>query len=190
MRRALTLAFALATCWSCTSHVAPSSHHQSSSSVERLVAKADLAPCPTSGRHTSQLPTISLPCLGNGPTVTLNHLTGPALVNVWASWCEPCQRESPDLQRIYRGTQGRLTVIGIDFGDARDSALDFATHVGMHYPSVFDRNEKVQAALHVVGLPITLFVDGSGHIVGREIGQYHGLARLRADIARYLGVRV
>jgi thiol-disulfide isomerase/thioredoxin len=147
--------------------------------------------CPpgTYAGGSAQLPSLTLPCLGGGNTVTLTGLTGkPALVNIWGSWCIPCQREVPALQAVYAAVKGEATVLGVDMEDRDNSALDFAKHVGMRYPSVVDRNGDVLRRLGFAGAPSTVFLDASGAVVYKQVGQFKDAADLKAKVRRYLRV--
>lgn len=153
------------------------------------VATAFTDDCPRSTGTGAALPKLTLPCLGGGKVVALHALTGkPALVNIWASWCKPCQREVPALQAVYAAAHGRMTVLGIDMEDTDGSALDFAKHIGMRYPSVVDRNGDVLRHLGFAGPPATLLVDASGAVVYRQAGEFKSVADLHAKISTYLKV--
>jgi cytochrome c biogenesis protein CcmG/thiol:disulfide interchange protein DsbE len=159
-----------------------------------LVAKADLDPCPSSastGSHGS-LPNVTLPCLGAGPAVHLAGLRGaPTVVNIWGSWCTPCQAETTYLSTAYDELKSRVRFVGIDTEDSSDSALDFAPHVTppMKYPSVIDQNKKVLIGLKLFNaVPTTVFVDASGKVRHISPGPYRSTNQLLADIKRYLGV--
>lgn len=157
-----------------------------------LVRAAGLAPCPASSAADGTLPDVTLPCLGNGPAVRLAGLTGqPTVVNVWGSWCIPCQQEARYFASAYDADRGRVRFLGVDTEDSVDSALSFAAHVkpAMHYPSVVDQQKKVLLALHFAGPPVTAFVDSAGKIVHVTPGQYSRTAALQHDIATYLHVR-
>ena len=158
-----------------------------------LVAKASLRPCPTSDTTevSGGLPDVTLPCLGEGPAVHLAGLTGkPTVVNIWGSWCVPCQQEAGYLSAASDSTGGRVRFLGVDTQDEADSALDFGTHVSppVRYPSVFDEDKKVMLALHYPGPPETIFVDSAGHIVHVHAGRYLSTAAVEKDIATYLHV--
>jgi cytochrome c biogenesis protein CcmG, thiol:disulfide interchange protein DsbE len=167
----------------CTSH--------SHSEIDRLRKAANLDRCPNSGPSevTARLPDLTLTCLGVGPNVHLHGLIGmPTLVNVWGSWCMPCQREVPALESVYTAANGRLRILGVDTEDDHASALDFAAHVGMRYPSVVDDEGSFIRALGRNATPMTLFVDASGRVAHTRYGQFHSAAEIKADVRRYLGV--
>jgi len=160
----------------------------------QLVARADLDPCPTStsahAAHT--LPDLTLPCLGKGPAVHLSGLAGrPTVVNIWATWCGPCQAETRYLSAVYDDLHAKVRFLGVDTEDDPKSALDFAPHVTppMRYPQVVDKEKRLLIALALPSaVPTTVFVDASGRVAHVSPGQYHSAAALRADIARYLHV--
>jgi len=165
-------------------------------SYDQLVAKAALDPCPASASthpHKS-LPNLTLPCLGDGPAVHLSGLSGtPTVLNIWGSWCGPCQAETRYLSTVYDAAKGKVRFLGVDTEDDPKSALDFAPHVSppMHYPQVVDKNKQVLIGLNTPSaVPTTVFVDASGRVAHVTHLPYHSAAALRADIRRFLGVTV
>jgi thiol-disulfide isomerase/thioredoxin len=175
----------------------------SAPSLQALRHAADLRPCPATSSTTAaittgspaesseqgRLPELALPCLGGGQHVRLAALRGsPTLVNVWATWCGPCQREVPYLQNVYAASGGRLRVLGVDTEDSRASALDFAQHAGMRYPSVVDQQGRVLRSTGAPGPPVTLFVAASGKVEHTKIGPFTSERDLRQAVQTYLGV--
>jgi thiol-disulfide isomerase/thioredoxin len=157
--------------------------------IDRLRRTAHLDSCPTTTATSARLPNLVLSCLGAGPRVRLTGLTGTAtLVNVWGSWCAPCQREVPALQSVYAGAHGNLRVLGVDTEDDHASALDFAAHAGMTYPSVIDDEGSFIRALGRNATPMTLFVDTNGAVVHTKYGQFRDLADIKSQLQRYLGI--
>ncbi len=114
----------------------------------------------------------------------------PMLVNIWASWCGPCQREVPYLQAVHEDSGGRLRILGIDNVDSSGSALDFAAHAGMTYPSAVDKQGTVLRSTGAVGPPVTLFVSSDGAVVHTKIGPFADESGVRRAVARYLGVQL
>lgn len=126
---------------------------------------------PVRPKVVNQLPAISLPCLGPGGSVTLNHVQPPLVVNLWASWCYPCQQEMPRLQAAYAAQHGRLPFLGVATQDTAKAAASFAAHVGARYPDVLDSQGLLARQLGAVGLPVTLVLDAQGRIVYRHAGE-------------------
>jgi cytochrome c biogenesis protein CcmG/thiol:disulfide interchange protein DsbE len=115
------------------------------------------------GSSAVGLPDVTLPCFTGGKPVRLADLRGPAVVNLWAVWCLPCRDELPAMQRLADRTAGRLHVVGVNTRDDRPAAASFAVDKGITIPTLYDRDERLRLALGRTGLPITVFVDGSGH---------------------------
>lgn len=143
------------------------------SSAERPVPFADCAavtappgvgPAPAGGSAAVALPALTLPCLAGGEPVALDRLRGPAVVNLWASWCEPCREELPMLQRYADRVVGRIRVIGVVTGDDRTRAIALGEELGVTFPALYDRDRQLIAAVGRTALPLTLFVDGTGAV--------------------------
>ena len=121
-----------------------------------------------------------------GQHITLNsqYKDKPVIVNFWASWCEPCQRETPLLARWYK-QHGTVNLLGLDENDSAASALKFAKSKGVTYPLGFDPQVKVADAYGVegAGIPQTFFLDARHRVVNHVYG-----ALTTASLAR--GVRL
>lgn len=113
------------------------------------------------GRKAPQLPTsVLVP-----PAVQVASLRGrPAAINFWASWCEPCRREAPDLERLSRELHGSASVIGVDWTDGLDSARAFIREHNMTYPNLRDQDGVVGQRYGLFGLPTTFILDSHGTI--------------------------
>lgn len=116
---------------------------------------------------------FSLAQLGHsGGAVTLAAYTGhPVIVNFFASWCTPCQHETPMLARFYQSMHGRVTVLGIDSNDQRAAALRFLAKTGVRYPVGFDPYPSTTTTSYgVYGLPQTFFLNAQHRIVAHILG--------------------
>jgi cytochrome c biogenesis protein CcmG/thiol:disulfide interchange protein DsbE len=88
------------------------------------------------------------------------------LVNLWASWCAPCRSETPALEQLYEAERRRgLVVLGIDQGESAAAAATFSKEMKLTYPILVDEDQQYGRAYAAVGLPTSLIVDASGHIV-------------------------
>lgn len=161
--------------------------------LAELKAEANIEDCPASAGTASgkdALPDLELDCLGGGRAVRLSGLTGsPTVINLWASWCEPCRKELPLLAKAHREYGERVRFIGIDVADtAPESALRLAQESGVTYPQLVDRGGRTRAPLRYVGLPQTVFVDEQGRMVFTERTPFRSYADVTAAIRRHLGV--
>lgn len=132
-----------------------------------------LDPCPGKGRDT-QLARLTLRCIAQGgpEKVDLARIGGtPVLINLWASWCVPCQAEMPALQRAYQKSGRAVVFLGVDTKDEPDSAQDFLAAFHVTYPQVEDSDGEMLASLHSLGLPVTIVLDAQGRVVWRKSGR-------------------
>ena len=116
---------------------------------------------------------FSLAQLGRpGSRVTLASYAGqPLIINFFASWCAPCQRETPMLAKFYLSMHGRVRVLGIDSNDETAAALRFVTKTGVRYPVGFDPfPAKTTTSYGVLALPQTFFLNARHQIVMHVLG--------------------
>ncbi|HEX7246902.1 MAG TPA: TlpA disulfide reductase family protein [Actinomycetota bacterium] len=85
------------------------------------------------------------------------------VVNVWATWCEPCRREQPALLQVQEVYAGRgVEFVGIDYRDDRAAAGRWIEDFGVTYPSLYDPDGRTAASLDFPFVPDTFLVDSSG----------------------------
>lgn len=145
-------------------------------------------PAPAAAGSGEPLPDLTLPCFTGGEPFRLADLRGPAVVNLWASWCAPCREELPALQRYADQTAGQVHVLGVVTKDPRPAAaVELATDLGIRFPALEDQTGRLRAEVAGTGLPVTLFVDAAGQLRYVHPGPLDGstLARL---VTEHLGV--
>jgi cytochrome c biogenesis protein CcmG, thiol:disulfide interchange protein DsbE len=137
-----------------------------------LVAVAVVASGSAGTAPAPAAPAFSLPVLGHsGQKVTLSDYAGrPLIVNFFASWCEPCQQETPLLARFYRTEHGQVAIVGLDENDVLGSAMSFTRKEGVGYPVGFDPGVIAASAYGVAALPQTFFLNAKHRIVDRVFG--------------------
>jgi thiol-disulfide isomerase/thioredoxin len=119
----------------------------------------------TAGRLAPALPREHLA----GPSVTLSGLLAgahgrPSLVVFWASWCGPCAREAPAIERLYTSPAGRGRIAGVDWSDALPGARSFIRHHSWTFPNMRDGEGTVGNEYRLTGLPTTFVLDAHGRI--------------------------
>ncbi|MGV1047059.1 MAG: TlpA family protein disulfide reductase [Solirubrobacterales bacterium] len=113
------------------------------------------------GKPAPPLPSAVL----QAPGASLASLRGePALINFWASWCEPCRQEAPELERLQRSLHG-ARLVGVDYTDREDAGRRFAEKYGWSFPILDDPDGIYGARYRLGGLPTTVVLDSSGRIV-------------------------
>jgi cytochrome c biogenesis protein CcmG, thiol:disulfide interchange protein DsbE len=116
----------------------------------------------TAGEPAPELPTSVL----QPPKVTLADLRGgPALINFWASWCDPCRQEAPELERLSRSLPSGSHLVGVDYTDQEDSARGFIRSYNWTFPILSDPDGIYGARYGFSGLPATVAIDAKGRIV-------------------------
>jgi thiol-disulfide isomerase/thioredoxin len=117
-----------------------------------------------------RLPAVTLPALaGGGSSLALAELDGPAVVNLWATWCEPCRRELPDFQAASDDHPG-VRFVGVDIGEESARAQAFLDELGVTFEQYADVDGELADRLGVASLPVTIVIDDERHIATRHLG--------------------
>jgi thiol-disulfide isomerase/thioredoxin len=111
---------------------------------------------------------------GDGKAMSLADFRGSVvLLNLWATWCAPCRREMPTLDRLQAALGGpdfQVAALSID-RKGLPVVREFYAELGLERLSIYvDETGAAQRALSVLGLPTTLLVDREGNEVGRLLG--------------------
>ncbi len=118
---------------------------------------------------------------GSAPNFTLTTLSGQkvsladyrgrlVVINFWATYCAPCRREMPMLQRVARAGP-RMVLLLVDERDDQGAARAFVKQLGITSAAPFDPDGRVGDLYGVAGLPTTLFIRADGSIEGRYLGE-------------------
>jgi thiol-disulfide isomerase/thioredoxin len=133
--------------------------------VIAVLAVFGLASSSSTGRPAPALPRERL----TGTPVTLSSLLAgaggrPALVVFWASWCGPCAKEAPAIERFSESAVGRGRIVGVNWSDATSGARGFIKRYGWTFPNVRDAEGTVGNAYRLTDLPTTFVIDTHGRI--------------------------
>ncbi|MBI2723832.1 MAG: TlpA family protein disulfide reductase [Chloroflexi bacterium] len=108
----------------------------------------------------------------DGTVVRLADLRGKVVwINFWATWCVPCKKELPDIQKVFDEKQAAgLEVITINVKERPDDALAFFADRGLTLPLVFDDDGAVYEQYRLQGLPDSFFIDRDGNLAALQYG--------------------
>jgi cytochrome c biogenesis protein CcmG, thiol:disulfide interchange protein DsbE len=106
-----------------------------------------------------ELPTLS----GGGEGSIAEHRGRWVLVNLWASWCEPCREEAPVLERLSR-RRPDLTVLGVNVQDNSADALAFVREHRLTYPQLRSVGDERSVAFGSTGVPENFLIDPAGRL--------------------------
>jgi thiol-disulfide isomerase/thioredoxin len=97
----------------------------------------------------------------------------PLMINVWASWCGPCQAEMGSLERLaHRYNGNEFNLIGISIDDDGNAAAAFTKRLKITFKNFLDSNLLLENMLGANTIPLTIFVDASGRILLKARGAF------------------
>ncbi|MEW6591063.1 MAG: TlpA disulfide reductase family protein [Pseudomonadota bacterium] len=172
-----------------------------------LIAAALAACCAALPLHAADLPplahTLTMQAPKPAPALKLKDIEGKShdlaklrgkvvLINFWATWCPPCRREMPSMERLAQRFKGQpFVVLAVDVGEDPDTIEAFTSQLDttLTFPILLDSRSHAMRAWKVAGLPTTFLVDKQGRIVasaigGREFDHPEIVAAIRALLAK------
>lgn len=118
------------------------------------------------------IPELALTGL-DGARTSLQSFRGKLLVlNVWATWCPPCRKEMPSLERLSKSVDSeRIVVAGLSADSDTNAVLEFLGQSGITFRNFIDTPENIANALGVRTYPETLLIGPDGKIAHRISGE-------------------
>ena len=116
---------------------------------------------------------FTLPDLDGKPHKLSDYRGKVVLVNFWATWCPPCRREMPSMERLSKRLKDQpFVILAINQQEDPEQVFVFTGQLDPSptFPILFDRNSKVANAWSVQGLPASFIVDQKGRVVYRAMG--------------------
>ena len=127
-----------------------------------------------------------LDCLDGSAVISVDSIKGPALLNVWGTWCAPCRQELPHFAH-YIAKHGAIPVIGIAVEEKSPLVVKkFVETHGMTWPILYDANGSTRGKFGM-GVPVTWFIDQSGTVAFKKYGPFNSVEEIELDVAKYLG---
>jgi cytochrome c biogenesis protein CcmG/thiol:disulfide interchange protein DsbE len=94
------------------------------------------------------------------------------LLNIWATWCDPCRVEMPAMEKLNEhlaGTDLRIVAVSVD-KDGPDVVMKFVNSLGLRFDILQDQSGDIQRTLQTTGVPESFVIDRDGVIIKKIIG--------------------
>ncbi|CAN2226936.1 thiol-disulfide oxidoreductase [Candidatus Nanopelagicaceae bacterium] len=128
-------------------------------------------------------------CLDSSPGVNVAAIKGPAIINVWGSWCDPCKEELKYFSEYFQTKDPQVQLIGVDVEEKRiEDGRMFARTNGIMWPNLYDADGSTRKYFGM-GVPVTWFIDDAGNVLYKKIGPIKSTEELRSLSFKYFGLR-
>src|SRR5690606_31318098 len=151
---------------------------------EKSLASQTLEGDGIAGQPGPSLPDLQLSTLEERPTHLRSYVGAPVVLNLWATWCPPCRRDMPVLERA-QTKFSHVSFVLINQGESAQQARVFLQNEGLSLKDVLlDPSSEAMRKMRTGGLPTTFFFDAQGHMVDLHLGEI-STTDLEAKIARH-----
>ncbi len=137
----------------------------------------------------SAAPSFQATDLATGQPAGLAQYKGQVvLLNIWATWCEPCKVEMPSMEQLEKelGPSGlKIVAVSVDEGSA-DAVRQFARDYGLTFRILHDPSGRIQRTYQTTGIPESFVINREGRIVKKVIGASDWDATVNQDLVRRL----
>ena len=148
--------------------------------MKKIIALSIMAWVASIGLLHAQLPAVTLKTM-NGQSVrtdTLSNNGKPFIIDFFATWCKPCNRELDAIAEVYEDWQDetgvKIYAISIDQAQNINKVKPLVNNHGWPYEVLLDPNSNLKRALGIQTIPFVLIVDGQGTIVYKHNGYTDG----------------
>jgi cytochrome c biogenesis protein CcmG, thiol:disulfide interchange protein DsbE len=157
------------------------------SSIEPIQVKGEVVSCANIKVESGT--GVPLECLGGGSAIAADSIRGPALINVWGTWCEPCKQELPHLAHFLAKYSDQVDLVGIAVEEkSMESVRMFVQSHGISWPILYDATGATRGKFGM-GVPVTWLVDESGTVVYKKYGPFKSTEEIELAAIKYLGVK-
>ncbi len=120
------------------------------------------------------MPDFTVP-LTDGTTATLSELTAEkdlVVLNIFATWCGPCEREFPDMEKVYRANRDRMEIVSVsgDPDETMEMIADYKAGHGLSFP--MGQAGDALGFLNIYGYPTSILVDRNGRVGMVKVGAF------------------
>jgi cytochrome c biogenesis protein CcmG/thiol:disulfide interchange protein DsbE len=106
------------------------------------------------------------------------------LLNIWASWCKPCEQEAPDLEAAWRyyEPRGDVVFLGVAWTDTDKKSKEYIQKFDITYPNGPDLGTRIYQAFRATGVPETYIIDRNGVLTYIKISPFESVAEIKQAI--------
>jgi peroxiredoxin len=108
----------------------------------------------------------------NGENISLSDFDGQTiLLNFWATWCGPCIREMPSMEKLYSELKDEgFVVVAVDIRDTKESVEKIIARLAVTFPVLLDKSGKIGDIYGASSIPLSYLIDTKGYVVGVALG--------------------
>ena len=124
----------------------------------------------------------------NQPASLADYKGKVILLNIWATWCDPCRVEMPSMEKLSQRMAGpdfRVVAVSVD-KDGPDVVMKFVKEFGLSFDILHDPSGKIQQTLQTTGVPESYVIDRSGVIIKKIIGADRWDSQVNENLIRHL----
>jgi thiol-disulfide isomerase/thioredoxin len=160
------------------------------SETKPMSSKGEVVDCAEVDYVAAKPADTLLNCLTSSQKISVESLRGPLILNVWGSWCGPCEQEMPYFVEFNNQAKGKVKLLGIAVEEAESQdSKDFIISNGMTWPNLYDA-KGITRANFGMGVPVTWLIDKAGTVVYKHVGVINSTAELIELTEKYLKVSV
>ncbi|HPA11134.1 MAG TPA: TlpA disulfide reductase family protein [Treponemataceae bacterium] len=120
-----------------------------------------------------RLPEFNAPGLAGGMIESTEFAGKVTLLNFWATWCPPCRKEMPSIERLHAAMNGfDFSIVAISVSEKKNTVEEFIASAGYTFPIYLDERGSIGSALASQGIPTTYILDKNGLVIAGIVGSF------------------
>ena len=119
------------------------------------------------------VPSFTVPGIHGGSISTDDFAGTVTLLNFWATWCPPCRREMPAIERLHKQMEGyNFRIVAVSVSENKQTVQKFLESENYTFPIYLDERGAIGASLASQGIPTSYIIDATGAIIAGIVGAY------------------
>lgn len=117
-----------------------------------------------------EAPDFSLKDVNDNQVKLSDYRGKKVFLNFWASWCPPCKKEMPDMQKLHENYGQEVVILAVNVGESKSVALNYLMQNKLNFKVLLDQNKSTAQNYLVRGIPTSYFLDEKGVIQEKVVG--------------------